>query len=164
MSENSGLMPEIAPLMPEDPQSLVFHAENLKWFSPGELHNPSKLALVDSLPTLTINLFMQEILPGGSSDMQRHFHETVHFVIEGRGYSIIEGKRLEWKTGDMILTPPWTWHRHYNADPNKPVRMLGIENSKLLDKLGHLNKRESAGLKSWEDLQKEGFTDSSAGE
>ncbi|EFK05977.1 cupin domain protein [delta proteobacterium NaphS2] len=157
MKKEAILPPEIGPLMPEDPQTLVLHSKNLHWYSPGELGNPSRLALASGIPCLTMNLFYQELLPGGSSDMQRHFHESIHFVIEGNGYSVIEGHRLEWETGDMILTPPWTWHRHYNSDPDKPVRMLGIENSKLLDKLGHLNKREHVGMKDWEDLKKEGL-------
>jgi hypothetical protein len=31
--------------------------------------------------------------------------------------------------------------------------MLGIENSRLLDAVGPVNRRESVGMKSWQELQ-----------
>jgi hypothetical protein len=43
------------------------------------------------------------------------------------------------------------WHRHYNGSETEPVRMLIIENSKLLEALG-LNYRTSVGLKSWAEI------------
>jgi len=46
-------------------------------------------------------------------------------------------------TGNLIYTPPWVWHRHYN-DGAERVRMLLVENSPLIDALG-LGERESAG-------------------
>lgn len=134
---------------------LVARGEDLQWLGPEQTGNFSKIALYLDLPTRTFEIFLQEIPPGGSSDMQRHHHESVHFVIEGRGYSEIEGRRVEWGPNDCIYTPPWTWHRHYNLDPQRPVRMLGIENSRLLDAIGPINRRESAGMKTWAELRSE---------
>jgi gentisate 1,2-dioxygenase len=70
-------------------------------------------------------------------------------VIEGEGYSEIGAETRRWRTGDLIYTPPWVWHRHYN-DRERPVRMLLVENSRLLGVLG-LNERESAGEVSYGD-------------
>jgi gentisate 1,2-dioxygenase len=83
--------------------------------------------------------------------MQRHHHEAVHFVLSGSGYSEIGDKRYPWAAGDFISVPPMMWHRHYNGSETEPVRMLIIENSKLLEALG-LNYRTSVGLKTWADL------------
>lgn len=137
---------------PMESEPLVARAKDLHWYGPAELKNPSRIAMVGNLPTITFELFMQEIDPGGSSDMQRHHHETVHFVISGHGYSEIEDQTVEWGTGDFVYTPPWAWHRHYNSDPDEPVRMLGIENSRLLDLLG-VNRRVSAGLATLEEAR-----------
>jgi len=130
---------------PMSVKPLVARAADLHWYGPAELKNPSRIAVVGDLPTLTFELFLQEIEAGGSSDMQRHHHETVHYVISGTGYSEIEDETVQWECGDFVYTPPWTWHRHYNASPTEPVRMLGVESSRLLDYLG-LNRRESVGL------------------
>ena len=76
--------------------------------------------------------------------MQRHYHETVHYVISGHGHSEIEDDTEAWAAGDFIYTPPWTWHRHYNDSADEPVEFLTIENSRLLQALG-ITRRQSAG-------------------
>jgi mannose-6-phosphate isomerase-like protein (cupin superfamily) len=131
---------------PATASPLVVRGADLHWFEPEQLHNPSRIAMIADLPTLTFELFVQEIEAGGSSDMQRHHHETVHYVIAGSGFSEIGDERVEWEAGDSVYTPPWAWHRHYNASEVDVVRMLGIESSRLLERLGGLNRRQSLGL------------------
>jgi gentisate 1,2-dioxygenase len=95
-----------------------------------------------------MEFYVQELDPGTAGDLQRHRHESVHFVIEGDGYSEIGPRTERWSAGDLIYTPPWVWHRHYN-DGATTVRMLLVENSRLLAGLG-LGERESAGEVSYE--------------
>jgi mannose-6-phosphate isomerase-like protein (cupin superfamily) len=124
---------------------LVVHADDLQRLPADQVHNPTELSIAGTLPTTTFELFRQVIPAGLSSDMQRHHHETVHFVISGSGHSDIEDETVTWSTGDFIYTPPWTWHRHYNDSPDQPVEFLTIENSRLLAVFG-LTRRQSAGL------------------
>jgi gentisate 1,2-dioxygenase len=130
---------------PSAARPLVLHADELVPLPAGQVHNPSELAIAGALPTTTFELFRQVIPAGSSSDMQRHHHETVHFVIEGEGHSQIEDETVTWSTGSFIYTPPWTWHRHYNDSAERPVHFLTIENSRLLGLLG-VGRRQSAGL------------------
>jgi gentisate 1,2-dioxygenase len=104
------------------------------------------------LPTTTFEIFRQTIPPGLSSDMQRHYHETVHYVIAGEGHSEVEDETESWSTGDFVYTPPWTWHRHYNDSAVDPVEFLTIENSRLLGLLG-LVRRQSAGLSTMDEAR-----------
>ena len=124
---------------------VVVHAAELERLPAARVHNPTTLAIAGRLPTTTFELFRQTIPPGLSSDMQRHYHETVHYVISGRGHSEIEDDTESWAGGDFIYTPPWTWHRHYNDSATEPVEFLTIENSRLLQALG-IVRRQSAGL------------------
>jgi quercetin dioxygenase-like cupin family protein len=124
---------------------VVVHAAELEELPGEQVHNPTTLAIAGRLPTITFELFRQTIPPGESSDMQRHYHETVHYVIAGRGHSEIEDDAEAWAAGDFIYTPPWTWHRHYNDSPDNPVEFLTIESSRLLQALG-VSRRQSAGL------------------
>jgi mannose-6-phosphate isomerase-like protein (cupin superfamily) len=142
----AGFMAGLSDRVPPSPaRPLVVHADQLQPLDPAQVHNPTSLALAGDLPTTTFELFRQ-VIPGGlSSDMQRHHHETVHFVISGTGHSEVEDETVSWATGDFIYTPPWTWHRHYNDSPDQPVHFLTIENSRLLGLLG-VNRRQSAGL------------------
>jgi quercetin dioxygenase-like cupin family protein len=134
-----------AAVRPGTARPVVVHAAELEPLPAGEVHNPSALAIAGRLPTVTFELFRQSIPPGESSDMQRHYHETVHFVISGRGHSEVEDDKESWATGDFIYTPPWTWHRHYNDSADEPAEFLTIENSRLLAALG-IVRRQSAGL------------------
>jgi gentisate 1,2-dioxygenase len=136
---------------PPDNQELVVREQDLVWYEPAD--NPARLAPVLAAPMKSFELFLQEFVPGGASDMQRHHHEAVHYVISGRGYSEIGDRRYDWGQGDFVCVPPMMWHRHYNASETEPVRMLLIENSRLLESLG-LNFRESVGLITYEELSK----------
>jgi gentisate 1,2-dioxygenase len=123
----------------------VVHDHELETLPAGEVHNPSTLRIAGTLPTTTFEIFRQTIPAGESSDMQRHYHETVHFVIAGDGHTEVEDDVEQWATGAFIYTPPWTWHRHYNDSADAPVEFLTIENSRLLGLLG-VARRQSAGL------------------
>ena len=130
---------------PGTARPVVVHAAELETLPAARVHNPATLAIAGRLPAATFELFRQTIPPGQSSDMQRHHHETVHYVISGRGHSDIEDDTEAWAAGDFIYTPPWTWHRHYNDSPDDPVEFLTIESSRLLQALG-VTRRQSAGL------------------
>jgi gentisate 1,2-dioxygenase len=132
-------------VQPGPARPVVVHADQLEPLPADQVHNPTLLSIAGLLPTATFELFRQTIPPGQSSDMQRHHHETVHFVISGEGHSEIEDETEPWSAGDFVYTPPWTWHRHYNDSATEPVEFLTIENSRLLNLLG-VGRRQSAGL------------------
>ena len=93
----------------------------------------------------TVDAYMQ-IIPGGSrSGKHRHLAEECLYVLEGRGYDLHqdcdveitdtyhwtvqpEVKRYEWEAGDIIYIPPNTVHQHFNADPERPVRLISAIN------------------------------------
>lgn len=139
---------------------LVVHEKDLAWFE--SAHNPTRLAPVLEAPMTTFELFLQEFEPGGSTDMQRHHHEAVHYVIFGRGYSEIGSRRYDWSTGDFVCVPPMMWHRHYNTNESEGAKMLIVENSRLLEHLG-LNYRDSVGLLTSEQLASHMKSDGSTG-
>jgi mannose-6-phosphate isomerase-like protein (cupin superfamily) len=142
----AGFLAGLNPSVPPGPaRPLVVHADELQPLPAGKVPNPTALSVVGDLPTTTFELFRQEIHGGSGSDMHRHHHETVHFVISGAGHSDIEDETVIWSAGDFIYTPTWTWHRHYNDSPDVSVHFLTIENSRLLGLMG-VNRRQSAGL------------------
>lgn len=89
----------------------------------------------------TVDAYMQIIPPGSRSGKHRHLAEECVYVIEGKGYDIhqdcdveitdtfewtpqAETKRFDWEAGDYIYIPPNTIHQHFNADPERPVRLI----------------------------------------
>jgi gentisate 1,2-dioxygenase len=125
------------------PERLVHSETDAHWLDPALTGNPSRIGVLVEVPARTMEFYAQEIPAQSAGDLQRHRHESVHYVIEGTGYSEIGPRTVRWQRGDLIYTPPWVWHRHYN-DGGTRVRMLLVENSRLLAALG-LNERESAG-------------------
>ena len=124
---------------------IVVRAEEMETLPADQVHNPTTLSIAGRLPTASFEIFRQTIPAGLTSDMQRHHHETVHYVISGDGHTEVEDETATWSSGDFIYTPPWTWHRHYNDSAEHPVEFLTIENSRLLNLLG-VGRRQSAGL------------------
>jgi quercetin dioxygenase-like cupin family protein len=131
------------------PEHLVVGPGHAHWIGPEITGNPSRLGVLVDCPAKVMAFVLQEIPGGEATDLQRHPHESVHYVVEGSGFSEIGERTVTWGTGDLVYTPPWAWHRHY-SDPGVDVRMLLIESSAMLDHLG-LNRRETAGLVSYAD-------------
>ncbi len=96
------------------------------------------------LPSNSISMSIGGLLPGGRSNRHRHTYETIAYILEGHGFSMIEDQRVEWQIGDAIYIPNWAWHHHVNLDENKPARYLACENAPMLQNLGQLAIREEA--------------------
>ena len=47
----------------------------------------------------------------------RHSHmEALLYVLQGEGYSVVDGEKIEWKKGSLLHVPgPETVHQHYNT-------------------------------------------------
>lgn len=93
----------------------------------------------------TVDIYIQEIPPGGRSGKHRHMAEEFLFVLEGRGYDLHwdvnariedhytweiekEPKKYEWEAGDVIFVPVNTVHQHFNSDPENPARLISGTN------------------------------------
>ncbi|MEP1217627.1 MAG: cupin domain-containing protein [Marinobacter sp.] len=93
----------------------------------------------------TVDVYMQFIPPGSKSGKHRHLAEECLYVVEGEGYDLHqdcdveitdeyfwkpqdEVQKFEWEAGDIIYVPPNTIHQHFNANPDKPVRLISAIN------------------------------------
>jgi quercetin dioxygenase-like cupin family protein len=57
------------------------------------------------------------------SGKHRHQGGLIIYVIEGKGYSVVDGERCDWEKGDLVLLPmrrEGVEHQHFNTDPDKP--------------------------------------------
>jgi len=75
--------------------------------------------------TNTIHMSVQCVMPGEVAKAHRHNAAAIRFVVQGvkGAYTVVEGEAIPMEEGDLITTPNWTWHDHYN-DGNKPVIWL----------------------------------------
>jgi gentisate 1,2-dioxygenase len=99
------------------------------------------VAVVD-LPTKTLSVTLGELEPGQSTNRHRHNYETVLYILEGSGYTVVEDRQVHWKKGDAVYVPVWAWHNHVNNDLTQPASYLACENAPLLQNLGGIALRE----------------------
>lgn len=79
-----------------------------------QLVNPGTTAFKST--TRTIQMSVQLVKPGERAECHRHTAAALRFVVEGdgAGYTTVEGEEMHMEPGDLVLTPSWTWHDHYN--------------------------------------------------
>jgi quercetin dioxygenase-like cupin family protein len=123
----------------------LIHPEDMPWeLSPQGL---MKHLLNEGMNTRmeTVDAYMLIIAPGSRSGKHRQLAEECLYVLEGRGYDLHqdcdveitdsyhwkpqdEVKRYEWEAGDVIYVPPNTIQQHFNADAERPVRLISVIN------------------------------------
>ncbi len=63
------------------------------------------------------------------SGKHRHQGGLVIYVIDGRGYSVVDGERIDWEKGDLVLLPlreKGVEHQHFNLDPEHPALWMAF--------------------------------------
>lgn len=99
-----------------------------------------------------LDLYMLFLEEGGWSGKHRHLSEELLYVVEGEGYDLHwdvdftcadtyvwdwqkEPTRHEWREGQFVYIPPYTMHQHFNANPDKPARVIAIT-SRIIKAMG----------------------------
>jgi gentisate 1,2-dioxygenase len=55
----------------------------------------------------------QTILPGETARSHRHAPHAFRVILDAEGaFSIVDGEKTPMETGDIVLTPGWSWHGH----------------------------------------------------
>jgi gentisate 1,2-dioxygenase len=94
------------------------------------------------LPSHAVSMTIGGLLPGDRSNRHRHTYETILYVLEGRGYTLVEDRRVDWEVGDAVYIPVWAWHHHVNLDDRNPAKYIACENAPMLQNMGMLALRE----------------------
>ena len=101
----------------------------MKWFLHPALDNTSIRSMI---------VFEQEIPPGGRSGAQKTPGGSVLYILEGKGYTLLDGERHDWQAEDLVNIPIRAGGvvvQHVNADPRRPVRFVSADLN-LVDILG----------------------------
>jgi len=90
-----------------------------------QLKNPS---LGDRM-TNTIHISVQCVVPGEMATAHRHSAAAIRFVVQGveGAFTVVEGEAIPMLDGDLITTPNWTWHDHYNEGDRPVIWLDGLD-------------------------------------
>jgi gentisate 1,2-dioxygenase len=83
-------------------------------------------------PTLpTIDSHAQLIRPGEHTRAVRDTASRIYYVMDGRGTSIIGGKRLDWGKGDTFCAPTWAWREHLVDSADSVAVLFSFDDSPI---------------------------------
>lgn len=85
------------------------------------------------MPTMSFR--SQMLRPGEHTRPHRKMASHVYCVLEGEGYTEVEGTRLEWKRNDVFTVPGWLWHEHKNTT-RENVFLYSVTDEPTMRKLG----------------------------
>jgi len=84
----------------------------------------------------TLGANMQMLNAGQHTRAHRHTGNVVYNVAEGEGYSIIGGKRYDWREHDIFCVPAWTWHEHVNTSGDQEAFLFSFNDFPVMEALG----------------------------
>lgn len=83
----------------------------------------------------TITFFAQMLRPGEKTQPLRQTASLLVAPFSGKGHSIIDGERFDWKEFDTLAVPGGTWCEHHNDSPTEPVYFFVASDEPTLKKL-----------------------------
>jgi quercetin dioxygenase-like cupin family protein len=78
----------------------------------------------------TYLVYSQEIPPGSRTGRFKFQGDQVIYVIEGAGYTLLDGVKHPWKAGNMLNLPlrkPGITVQHFNTDPETTAKLIAVE-------------------------------------
>jgi len=86
-------------------------------------------SITDTVLT-TLFFFHQEIPPGSRSGRLKFQGGQVMLIIEGKGYTMVDGVKYIWEAGDVLNLPirnDGIIVQHFNTDPQNPAKFVAAE-------------------------------------
>ena len=79
-------------------------------------------------------IVVQLLSPGEHAQAHRHTSSAAFHVVEGSGYSVVAGQRLDWEDKDVFCVPGWTFHEHVNTG-NRPALLFSFTDAPMMKAL-----------------------------
>ncbi|MDD2986455.1 cupin domain-containing protein [Flavobacterium sp.] len=89
----------------------------------------------------TMGASMQLLPAGFKGKAHQHTGSFVYQCAKGKGYSIIDGKRFDWKERDIFCVPSWAIHEHHNASETENACLFSFNDLPVMEKLGLYQER-----------------------
>ncbi|HTV45516.1 MAG TPA: cupin domain-containing protein [Stellaceae bacterium] len=82
----------------------------------------------------TIACWMQMLRPGERIRARRRVCCTNYHVVEGSGFSVVGGTRLDWEEKDVFTVPIWTFEEHVNSG-DRPAFLFSFNDAPVMKAL-----------------------------
>ncbi len=78
--------------------------------------------------TAGLTAVMHQLAPGLYQSKHRHGGEAWLYCVTGKGYSEMDGERIYWKAGDLVVVDHWAWHQHFNESETEVSSIIRVHN------------------------------------
>ncbi|MEE9145020.1 MAG: cupin domain-containing protein [Candidatus Binatia bacterium] len=93
----------------------VIHEEELEWVeTPQDFRIALLAAPENGFRTWGSETMVAEIPPGSHTGRHAHGEEAI-YIVEGEGFSIVDGVKYGWTKGSVLWIPFGAQHQHYNT-------------------------------------------------
>jgi gentisate 1,2-dioxygenase len=82
----------------------------------------------------TIACYTQMLRPGEKARAWRRVCCTNYHIVEGAGYSVVGGQRLDWEDKDVFTVPTWTFCEHVNSG-DRPAFLFSFSDAPVMKAL-----------------------------
>jgi gentisate 1,2-dioxygenase len=83
----------------------------------------------------TMTFFAEMLQPGQKTLPVRTTANLLVSPFEGEGYSVVDGKRFDWKEFDTLAIPGGSWFEHHNGSAKAPLFLFVASDEPVLKKL-----------------------------
>jgi quercetin dioxygenase-like cupin family protein len=102
----------------------VYSSRDLPWKGGPGLFGKHVISPQNATVTQSIETHIEVYAPGTYGQKHGHLNSAVFYVLKGRGHDIHDGRRIEWKAGDIMIVENGCVHQHFNDDPDNEAILL----------------------------------------
>jgi len=84
----------------------------------------------------TIGAQLQLLKPKEQTEAHRHTGSVIYQAAQGRGWSVIAGRRFDWEERDIFALPSWAPHSHANASSTEDAVLFSFNDFPAMKALG----------------------------
>src|SRR5574340_680946 len=89
----------------------IIKSKDIPWDGGPRMFN-KMLLQPDNGSIQSVFVHMKEILPGTISQIRGHQNDAMMYVLQGAGYDLQDGQRIEWAAGELAIIQTGTVHYH----------------------------------------------------
>ena len=96
---------------------------------------------------------IQVMNPGEHITNHRHNSVAIYHILQGEGYTNVNGERIDWVKGDTFVCPAWNYHEHFCVGDEQAIHYV-VQDMVELSTLRALMFEEPAGVEHIRQVQK----------
>ena len=120
--ELAGTYSEVYKELLEQPR--VYSSRNHPWKGGPALYGKHVISPQAANVVQSIETHIECYAPGAYGQKHGHLNSAVFYVLKGRGHDVHDGRRIEWKAGDIMIVECGCVHQHFNDDPENEAILL----------------------------------------